>query len=88
MKYALAEDPGKQSADRVRRSTAPEINLRIDERTEANIARYMGMPQETVLARLNELDREWDIGVRTRGEIDRERYALIDHRAASAQPAP
>jgi hypothetical protein len=132
MNNTLAEDPGRQSADRVRRSTAPEINLRIDEKTDANILQYQGLPQEAVRARLVELDKEWDVervlevnastlafiglilgvavhplwllltgavllflfqhgvqgwcpplpvlrrlGIRTRGEIDRERYALL-----------
>jgi hypothetical protein len=128
----------RTSADRVRHSTAPEVNREIDRRTNSNIRRYANSSEEVIQGRIQELDREWDIeralevnastlaltglllgvtvnrkwlllpgavlsfllqhglqgwcpplpvlrrmGVRTRGEIDREKYelkALLDAR--------
>jgi hypothetical protein len=121
----------RAEADRVRASTAPEINRRIDRRIEENVRYYSGQPRDGIYGRIRELDEEWDIerflemmassfsvtgillgtaidrrwfllptvvvsflllhaiqgwcppvpllrrlGIRTRGEIDRERYAL------------
>ena len=126
------------NADRVRRSTAPEVNREIDHRTNDNIRHYANSSEEVIRRRIEELEREWDIeralevnastlaltglllgvtvnkkwlifpgvvlsfllqhglqgwcpplpilrkmGVRTRGEIDREKYelkALLDAR--------
>jgi hypothetical protein len=131
MPVAYAEDPSSASADRVRRSTALELNQQIDRQTEANIQRFSTMGRSAILHRLEALDREWDVervleinastlalsglllgltvnrkwfalpgivlpfllqhglqgwcpplpilrrlGIRTRGEIDREKYAL------------
>ena len=131
-----AED--SSNADRVRRSTAPEVNREIDHRTNDNIRHYANSSEEVIRRRIEELEREWDIeralevnastlaltglllgvtvnrrwlllpgfvlafllqhglrgwcpplpilrkmGVRTRGEIDREKYelkALLDAR--------
>jgi hypothetical protein len=131
-----AEDP--TSADRVRRSTAADVNREIDRQTNSNIRRYANSSPEVIDRRIQELDREWDVeralevnaatvaltglllgvtvnrkwlvlpgvvlsfllqhglqgwcpplpilrrsGVRTRGEIDREKYelkALLDGR--------
>jgi len=119
------------SANRVRRATPAHVNAQIDRQTDRNIRRYIGASRETVIARIEQLDKEWDIervlevnasslaltglvlgltvnkrwlllptivlsfllqhglqgwcpplpilrrlGVRTRGEIDREKYAL------------
>jgi hypothetical protein len=119
------------SDDRVRRVTSSHLNREIDRQTDRNIRRYIGANRETIIDRMHELDREWDIervlevrasalaltglvlgltvnkrwfavpgiilafllqhglqgwcppipilrrlGVRTRGEIDREKYAL------------
>jgi hypothetical protein len=119
-------------ADRVRRSTALDVNRQIDRQTEANIMHYLNATPEVIRERVEELDHEWDIermlevnastlaltglvlgatvkkkwlilpaivlpfllqhglrgwcpplpvlrhlGVRTRGEIDREKYALL-----------
>jgi len=119
------------SANRVRRATPAHVNAQIDRQTDRNIRRYIGASRETVVARIEQLDKEWDIervlevnasslaltglvlgltvnkrwlllptivlsfllqhglqgwcpplpilrrlGVRTRGEIDREKYAL------------
>ncbi len=131
MGYAAAEDPGSRSADRVRRSTSPHINVEIDRKTDARIAVLAGRSRQKIEQRIAQLDQEWDIervlevnastlaltglvlgvtvdkrwlavpavvlpfllqhglqgwcpplpvlrrlGVRTRGEIDREKYAL------------
>jgi len=119
------------SANRVRRATPAHVNAQIDRQTDRNIRRYIGASRETVVARIEQLDKDWDIervlevnasslaltglvlgltvnkrwlllptivlsfllqhglqgwcpplpilrrlGVRTRGEIDREKYAL------------
>lgn len=127
-----AERSTIEDAGRVRRSTAPEVNARIDRQTASNIRRYARLGRAQVLRRIEALDREWDIervlevnastlalsglvlgltvnrrwlwlsgivlpfllqhglqgwcpplpvlrrmGVRTRGEIDREKFALM-----------
>ena len=119
------------SDDRVRRVTSSRLNREIDRQTDRNIRRYIGANRETIIDRMHQLDKEWDIervlevrasalaltglvlgltvnkrwfavpgiilafllqhglqgwcppipilrrlGVRTRGEIDREKYAL------------
>jgi hypothetical protein len=131
MAISNTENSSSTSADRVRRSTASELNQQIDRQTEANIQQYSKMNRSAILYRLEALDREWDVervlevnastlalsglvlgltvnrkwfalpgivlpfllqhglqgwcpplpilrrlGVRTRGEIDREKYAL------------
>lgn len=118
-------------ADRVRRSTNPDINRKIDLETAYSISHYKRQSRDVIERRIHELDAEWDIervlevnasslalsglllgltvnkkwlflpgivlpfllqhglqgwcpplpilrrlGVRTRGEIDREKYAL------------
>lgn len=127
----IAEDSSTAGADRVRRSTALELNQKIDRLTESNIQSYLNSSHATIQKRIHELDEEWDVervlevnastlaltglalgltvnrkwlalpavvmaflfqhgvqgwcpplpvlrrlGVRTRGEIDREKYAL------------
>lgn len=47
--------------DRVRDHTAPPVNAKIDERTEANIRRYTREQVAKISRRLGDLDREWDI---------------------------
>jgi hypothetical protein len=49
------------SADRVRHSTAPEVNREIDRRTNNNIRRYANSSEEVIHRRIEELDQEWDI---------------------------
>jgi hypothetical protein len=128
-----AEDPTSDSGDRVRHSTSLAVNRAIDDETDRNISRYLGLDAESVERRIDALDREWDVerilevnasllaltglalgmtrnrkwlalpavvlpfllmhgiqgwcpplpllrrlGVRTRGEIDREKYSLLD----------
>jgi hypothetical protein len=53
------DDP--TSADRVRSSTALEVNREIDRRTTSNIRRYASSSEEVIQRRIEELDREWDI---------------------------
>lgn len=80
-----------ESNDRVRRSTSTSVNADIDCKTDTNIARYGDRPRGEITARITELEREWDgvqgccpllpilrsLGIRMRGEIDREKYALL-----------
>ncbi|MFT0546226.1 hypothetical protein ACMHYO_07730 [Allopusillimonas ginsengisoli] len=127
----LPHEAIRASADRVRRSTKPQVNEQIDSQTETNIRRYADSDKTTIRRRIHGLDEEWDVervlevnastlaltglvlgmavnrkwlyltggvltfllqhglqgwcpplpvlrrlGIRTRGEIDREKYAL------------
>ena len=54
-----AEDP--TSADRVRHSTAADVNREIDRQTNSNIRRYANSSPEVIDRRIQELDREWDV---------------------------
>lgn len=47
--------------DRVRAHTAPHVNQRIENTTRGSVERYRGAEPERILARLSELEREWDI---------------------------
>jgi hypothetical protein len=47
--------------DRVRASSSPNVNERIDERTIEFLCYYVEQPPETFSLRIQELDREWDI---------------------------
>jgi hypothetical protein len=49
------------TANRVRKSTDDAINVRIDRRTLENVASYSALGPDAIDARLDELDREWDI---------------------------
>jgi hypothetical protein len=135
-----AEDPTSDSDDRVRHSTPVAVNLTIDDETDRNISRYIGLDAESIERRVAALDREWDVerilevnasllaftglvlgvtrnprwlalpavvlpflllhgvqgwcpplpllrrlGVRTRGEIDREKYSLLDSLPATTR---
>lgn len=48
------------TTERVNLNTSPESNQRIEDHTERNIAYYAAHPEE-IDARLEQLDREWDI---------------------------
>lgn len=127
-----AEDPTSDSGDRVRHSTSIAANRAIDNSTDLNISRFIGLDAERIERRIETLDREWDVerilevnasllafaglvlgvtrnpkwlalpavvlpflflhgvqgwcpplpvlrklGIRTRGEIDREKYSLL-----------
>lgn len=61
MHITTAEDPGSTSADRVRRSTSPTINRKIDQRTNTNIHHYSHGSQDGIAQRIATLDREWDV---------------------------
>ena len=47
--------------DRVRKTTSEKVNKEIDHQTEENIRYYAAKDAATIRARLNELDKEWDI---------------------------
>lgn len=47
--------------ERVRRHTARRVNQRIDATIAETIYRYAGRTEGAIAARLDELDREWDI---------------------------
>ena len=49
------------SALRVRRHTKDEINQKIDNDTRRSISYYQMKPRSEVLARIMELDKEWDV---------------------------
>ena len=51
----------RTSRDRVRHSTAPNVNREIDRRTNSNIRRYANSSEEVINRRIEELDQEWDI---------------------------
>lgn len=50
-----------EQADRVRRSTSLPINREIDRQTKENIRRFSAVDRRTIVARIEALDREWDI---------------------------
>lgn len=54
---AVQNDEG----DRVRRSTALDVNRQIDRQTDANILHYMNATPEVIRERVEELDHEWDV---------------------------
>lgn len=47
--------------ERVRRHTASRVNQRIDATIAETVYRYAGRTEGAIAARLDELDREWDI---------------------------
>ena len=47
--------------DRVRARTPEEMNVRIDQETEARIRHYATQPKTVITTRIEELDHEWDI---------------------------
>lgn len=47
--------------DRVRRSTPGTSQQRIDRAIDAHIRHYAGRPKEAITARIDALEREWDI---------------------------
>lgn len=59
--FAQAEATNKASADRVRRSTSPELNEQIDQETDFNIQKYANSKHTVIEQRIEELDREWDV---------------------------
>lgn len=61
MTFSYATEPAASGADRVRGSTADEVNQEIDRQMESNIARYRYAGQDAIRERMHELDREWDI---------------------------
>lgn len=47
--------------DRVRRSTAPEVNQRIDEEIRDTVRRYANAPAALISQRIGALETEWDV---------------------------
>lgn len=56
-----ATNPMTLEDDRVRAATSIDSNLRIDVRTAYNISRYKRQDKQVIAARIQQLDREWDI---------------------------
>jgi hypothetical protein len=52
--------PDVIAEDRVRRHTSPAVNLRIDRQAKATVDESVEAGRDAILARLHELDREWD----------------------------
>jgi hypothetical protein len=50
-----------KSGERVRSSTAPSRNEKIDQEIISNITHYDGQNTETVESHIRELDKKWDI---------------------------
>jgi hypothetical protein len=53
--------PTNGTTDRVRKNTDACVNGQIDRRTLGNVARYAALGSDAVDARLDHLDREWDM---------------------------
>lgn len=49
------------NTDRVRRSTADDVNAELDEQRVADVARFTSASPDDITQRLRELDREWDV---------------------------
>ena len=58
---ATAEFAARPDTDRVRANTSSNINELIDERTIEHLCNYVGLSNEKITRRIDELDREWDI---------------------------
>ena len=50
-----------QTEERVRSSTSPSQNEKIDRETKTNLARYKDLDSLTIQERIKELDKKWDI---------------------------
>jgi hypothetical protein len=55
-----AEDSTRSSLDRVRSSTASDVNEQIDLQTDINIQQYKGKSTAEILEHIQMLDKEWD----------------------------
>src|SRR5437667_5429753 len=55
------EMTARPDTDRVRARTAHRINDLIDERTIEHLCNYVGLSNQTISRRIEELDQEWDI---------------------------
>jgi hypothetical protein len=60
---ALLERPALQApvSDRVRQNTPAEVNSRIEQATMKRVWDYAHKPREEITARIQQLDREWDL---------------------------
>lgn len=62
MKLNVTEPPlDVRTSDRVRRHTPAHVNERIDRLTRASIQESLAAGRDATVARIQELDREWDI---------------------------
>ena len=61
MTISYAEDATGASADRVRRSTAAQLNQEIDRQTDSNIRHYSGAGRKAMHERIAQLDNECDV---------------------------
>ena len=50
-----------RSDDRIRRHTSPDVNAAIDRSSRASIDDAVSAGRDAIVARLKELDREWDV---------------------------
>ena len=51
----------EEKEGRVRRSSSPEANQKIDQEIRDNLKNYTGSDYEVIDERISELDKEWDI---------------------------
>ena len=51
----------EEKEGRVRRSSSPEANQKIDQEIRDNLKNYTGSDYEVIDERIGELDKEWDI---------------------------
>jgi hypothetical protein len=58
---AAFDTQSEQNHDRIRQSTDPRINARIDLESEIVVDRTVALGAVAIQERLDELDREWDI---------------------------
>jgi len=59
--HAVQASSANTEVDRVRRSTAAELNQEIDRQTDANILHYANASPEVIAERVEQLDKEWDV---------------------------
>lgn len=50
-----------QTGERVRSSTSPSKNQKIDRETKVDLARYKDLDSASIQGRIKELDKKWDI---------------------------
>lgn len=53
--------PARPDTDRVRAHTAHKVNEMIDERTIDHLCNYVGLSNDLISRRIDELEKEWDI---------------------------
>jgi predicted nucleic acid-binding protein len=58
---SLAGPDALDQHDHVRHNTSPAVNRRIDEEMAASVRRYARLSRDAVDARIEEVEREWDV---------------------------